>query len=100
MTLKVVEEAIREARERGEFDNLPGRGKPLDHSEYFSQPEELRIAAHLLKTNGFVPPEVELMRERGELRDQHARTSDPRERAALQARIQALSTKLALLMGK
>jgi len=67
MTLKAVEEAIQEARRRGELDNLPGHGKPLDHTEYFSHPEEHRIAARLLKNSGFVPPEVELMRERGEL---------------------------------
>lgn len=28
-----VERQIREARERGEFDNLPGTGKPLDLSD-------------------------------------------------------------------
>lgn len=25
-----IDQAIREAQERGEFDDLPGRGKPLD----------------------------------------------------------------------
>ncbi|MBW1766097.1 MAG: DUF1992 domain-containing protein, partial [Deltaproteobacteria bacterium] len=27
---KIVERKIKEAEERGEFDNLPGQGKPLD----------------------------------------------------------------------
>ncbi|MCC6987221.1 MAG: DUF1992 domain-containing protein, partial [Anaerolineales bacterium] len=36
-----VEKAIREAQARGEFDNLKGRGKPLDLTAYFETPEEL-----------------------------------------------------------
>jgi hypothetical protein len=27
---KAIDEIIREAMERGEFDDLPGRGKPID----------------------------------------------------------------------
>jgi len=38
---KIVEEAIRKAQERGEFDNLPGKGKPIDLSEYFETPERM-----------------------------------------------------------
>lgn len=97
MTLKAVEEAIQEARRRGELDNLPGHGKPLDHTEYFSHPEEERIAAHLLKNSGFVPPEVELLRERGELTTLRAQTADPRERGELTRRIDAITFKLEVL---
>jgi hypothetical protein len=97
MTLKAVEEAIQEARRRGEFDNLPGHGKPLDHTEYFSHPEEYRIAAHLLKNSGFVPPEVELMRERGELTTLRAQATDPRERVELQRRIDTITIKLEVM---
>ncbi|MGD8862995.1 MAG: DUF1992 domain-containing protein [Myxococcales bacterium] len=86
MALKAVEEAIQAARERGEFDDLKGRGKPLDHSEYFSQPEALRVAHHLLKNSGFVPPEIEILKQRGELRAQLARTEAPAERRALHAK--------------
>jgi hypothetical protein len=59
---KIVEEIIKKARERGEFDNLPGRGKPIDLSEYFETPEDVRVAQSLLKNSGFQPPEVELFR--------------------------------------
>ena len=27
---KIIEKKIKEAVEKGEFDNLPGKGKPLD----------------------------------------------------------------------
>ena len=33
MAESLVERQIREARERGEFDDLPGRGRPLDLSD-------------------------------------------------------------------
>lgn len=31
---KIVEEMIKKAQERGEFDNLPSKGKPIDLTEY------------------------------------------------------------------
>ena len=58
-----IENRIREAIERGDFDNLPGKGKPLDLDDYFNTPEDLRMAFAMLKSNDFVPAEVEIMRE-------------------------------------
>ena len=83
MTLKAIEEAIQAARARGEFDNLKGRGKPIDHDAYFSQPEELRVAHHLLRNAGCVPREVELRREIGELQEQLRACKLDAERARL-----------------
>jgi len=57
-----VEEQIREAQARGEFDNLPGFGKPLDlDSNQFAGDKAL--AYGMLKQNGFAPPEIELAKE-------------------------------------
>ncbi len=57
-----VEEQIREAQARGEFDNLPGFGKPLDlDSNQFAGDKAL--AYSMLKQNGFAPPEIELAKE-------------------------------------
>ena len=55
---RAIEEIIQAAMARGEFENLKGAGKPQDHSEYFSMPEEDRLAFAVLKNSGFVPPEV------------------------------------------
>jgi hypothetical protein len=38
----------------GKFDNLKGRGKPLDLKRYSEIPEHLRPAYHILKNAGFV----------------------------------------------
>lgn len=54
---------------RGEFDNLPGRGKPLVQEDLSGVPEELRMAYKVLKNAGCVPPEVELTNEVASLRE-------------------------------
>ena len=49
--------------ERGEFDNLPGAGKPLDLDNNPFVPTELRMAYKVLKNAGVVPQEVETHNE-------------------------------------
>ena len=51
---KIVEAIIREAQERGDFDNLKGKGKPIDLSAYFETPEDLRMVYSMLKNAGMV----------------------------------------------
>lgn len=57
-----IDEQIQEAQARGEFDNLPGFGKPLnlDDNPYSG---EKALAYSLLKHNNYAPPEVELAKE-------------------------------------
>lgn len=54
--------------DRGEFDNLRGKGKPLVMEDLSGVPEELRMAYKILKNAGCVPPEVELRNEVSSLR--------------------------------
>ncbi len=61
--IKSVEEQIQAAMARGEFDNLPGAGKPLDLSENPYTPEELRLGYKLLKDAGFAPLWITLQKE-------------------------------------
>src|SRR5690349_3646881 len=66
----MAERKIREAMARGEFDDLPGRGKPLVMEEETSGvPAEFRMAYKILKNAGFLPPEVELRKEIVSLRE-------------------------------
>ena len=41
---KIVEALIKEAQERGDFDNLKGKGQPIDLNAYFETPEDMRLA--------------------------------------------------------
>ena len=72
---KRIEIIIKEAQERGEFDNLKGKGKPLDLTAYFETPEELRLALSTLKNADFVPAEVELLQEIAALKEKLAETA-------------------------
>lgn len=58
-----IEQQIRAAIERGDFDNLAGKGRPLDLDAYFNTPEDMRMAFAMLKSNDFVPEEVEILKE-------------------------------------
>jgi hypothetical protein len=58
---RLAEQKILEAIERGDFENLELAGKPLNLSDYFDAPPELRAAYHILKNAGVVPEEVELL---------------------------------------
>jgi len=60
---KIIEQRIREAQNKGEFDDLQGSGKPLDLKNDANVPEELRMAYKMLKNADFVPPEIELKKK-------------------------------------
>ena len=57
-----IDEQIHEAQARGDFDNLPGAGKPL-HLDENPFSGDKAMAYSLLKQNGYAPPEVELAKE-------------------------------------
>ncbi|SFL70079.1 protein of unknown function [Desulfomicrobium norvegicum] len=59
----LAERAIREAQQRGEFDDLSGQGQPLPDSNDPFMPETLRMAYKVLKNAGYVPREVQSQRE-------------------------------------
>jgi hypothetical protein len=63
----LAERRIEEAIARGELDELPGAGRPLELDDDRLVPEELRLAYRILKNAGYVPPEVEDLREIAEL---------------------------------
>lgn len=62
-THDLVEEQIRKAQERGDFNCLEGAGKPLDLYENPFEPPELRMAFKILKENDFAPFWIELGKE-------------------------------------
>lgn len=60
---KNVDGKIKEAIATGEFDNLPGKGKPLDLDAYFATPEHLRMGYSILKNADIIPEEMDLLRQ-------------------------------------
>lgn len=95
-----IEQKIREAMERGEFDGLAGKGKPLDLDAYFNTPEDLRMAYSILKSNDFVPEEVEIFREIAELQTKLETTTDEDQRIDLSKRLGERRLSLRLLLER
>ncbi len=60
---RIAEEKIREAMDRGEFDNLPGAGRPLCLDDDSTVPPDLRVAYRILRNAGCIPPELEVRKE-------------------------------------
>ena len=54
-----AEKLLREAIERGEFDNVEGKGKPLDLREDPFEDPDLRTVHRLLRNAGFAPAWIE-----------------------------------------
>ena len=96
----VIEKLLQEAIARGEFDDLKGKGKPLDLSAYFNMPEDLRMAYSVLKSNQIVPEEVDLIREIADLKRQIRDERDETEKRALSRKLNDKTLALDLALAR
>jgi len=94
---RIAEQRILEAQRKGEFDNLPGKGKPLELEDLSWVPEELRIGYHVLKNAHVLPPEAELLKDIHTLEDLLKHIEDEGERRALAKSIQSKMIRLDML---
>jgi hypothetical protein len=97
---RFIEEQIKNAIEAGEFDNLEGAGRPLDLDSYFAAPEDLRMGYSVLKSNKFVPLEVDMLKEIGELKEKVKACPDDAERKKLDKILQEKTLAFTLLMER
>lgn len=92
---EMAEARIREAAERGEFNDLPGAGQPLDLDDDSGVPQELRAGYRLLKNAGYLPPELELRKEAMELEGLlQAAIAEEEDRQRISRRLQLVVTRL------
>jgi len=97
---QVVEAIIKEAMQRGEFENLPGQGKPLDLTTYFETPEEVRLAYTALKNAGMVPEEIDLLQEIATLKEQLGNAHPEEERRRIKKLMSDKQLQYNLLMER
>ena len=97
---KIAEERIRAAMKRGDFEELPGHGVPIDLRDYFKSPPHLRIVHHLLKNYGITSQEVELNKEISSLRDKLTGTNSDTERNSIKKQILSKSLQLQILLER
>jgi len=60
---KIIEDRIRRAQQKGEFENLEGAGKPLKFDSDSHVDSELRLAYKILKNADCLPAEIQLKKE-------------------------------------
>ena len=94
---QIAEARIRDAIARGDFDELPGKGQPLELEDLADVPADLRAAHIVCKTAGFLPEELELRRGVLTLRDLISACADDDERVTLRRELNAASLRLAVL---
>ena len=97
---RIVEAIIREATEGGEFDNLPGKGKPIDLSEYFETPEEVRLAYSVLKNAGMTSREVDLLKVIAELKQVQAAVVDEKKKQEIGKQMQQKQVEFSLMIER
>jgi hypothetical protein len=91
---KLVEERIKNAQKKGDFNNLPGSGKPLDLDDNSCVAEDLRLAYKILKNADFAPPEIEIKNEIKKTEDLLAGMKDEKEKYRTLKKLNFLIMKL------
>ena len=94
---RIAEERIKEAQRAGAFDNLPGKGKPLELEDLSWVPEDLRISYLVLKNAHVLPPEAQLLKDIHTIEDLLKHVEDEGERRALAKSIQFKLIRLDML---
>ncbi|MBW1682937.1 MAG: DUF1992 domain-containing protein [Deltaproteobacteria bacterium] len=97
--LKIVERKIHEAQEKGFFENLPGKGRPLELEDDSHIPEDLRLAYKVLKNADCLPPELELKKEIRRMEDLLESAPDEKEKYRLMKQINFKIMKLNMMRG-
>ena len=97
---KIAEQRIREAMERGEFDNLPFHGKPIKLDDLAGVPEHLRMGYKILKNAGVLPEEMQLKKEIVSLKTLLAACYDESERQTLQQKMHEKMLRYSMMMEK
>jgi hypothetical protein len=88
---------LAQAAEAGELASAPSYGKPLAVAEGWDDtPAELRMPFKILKDAGVVPHEIEMFRERANLRAQIAQTTDDAAAQPLLKRLAELEQAISL----
>jgi len=90
---RIAEERIRAAQDEGLFDNLPGKGQPLQLDDDSAVPQELRLTFKILRNAGYLPIEMEIRKEIYSLQQLLNATIDEETRRELRRELSFLLLK-------
>ncbi len=91
---KIADKKILEAMDNGEFDDLPGKGKPVRLEDDRHIPADIRLAHKILKNADCLPPELELRKEIFTVEELLAGEKDTKEKYRQIKRLNYLVMKL------
>ena len=95
--VRIAENRILEAIEKGLFDDLEGKGQPLKLEDDSHVPPELRMAYKIMKMADCLPPELEMRKEVIRLQDLVASLPDEAEKLQQMRRLNYLVMKMGLM---
>jgi hypothetical protein len=88
---------LREAEESGELQSAKGYGSHLTEPTGWDEtPDELRMPFKILKDAGVVPAEIEMLKQRSELREKLRASTSSREAESLRLRLATLEVSISL----
>ncbi len=90
--IDLINAKIKAAEADGEFDNLPGAGKPLPACD----DSENELINRLLRENGAVPEFVSLSRELARLREELRETADRSRRGDIMREMSMMEARIAI----
>ncbi len=90
----IAERRIAEAVENGELENLPGAGKPLVPDDDAMVPPDLRMAYKILKNAGYLPPEVQDMKDAANIIEMLQGNVDEQTRYRQMQKLQAIFLRM------
>jgi hypothetical protein len=96
----LAEHKIQTAIENGEFDNLPGKGRPLPPDNLSLVPADKRAAYKILRNAGQLPVEMDLKKEISALEEAVAASAPGEERSRLNRKLSEKTTIFNILMEK
>lgn len=96
----IAESRIKEAERKGEFKDLPGKGKPLELEDDSMIPAELRMAYKALKNGGYLPPEMQLRKDIHSALDLLEYMEDEKERYTQMQKVNLLFERIKSMRGK
>jgi hypothetical protein len=96
----IAERRIEEAIAAGWLQDYAGKGEPIELEDLSRVPDELRAGYLLLKSNGFLPEEVELRKEVLALGDLVRACTDDGVRGKLVEKRNARALRLALCLER
>jgi hypothetical protein len=94
---KLIEEKIQEAIRRGDFENLPGRGQPLQLEDDSHLPDDLRLAYKILKNADCLPPELQLRKDIRQTEELLAGIQDTKEKYRQMKKLNFMIMKLNMM---